>query len=239
MSYTLRGRLESRLAALLPVIVAACMLGAALHRWWPIELAALMAVVGVALDIQLYDRLLAYQPGWATSAARAARARAADGNRAPVGPRRCRCGRRWRCSAPAWLVAQALGHAGFPLLRVSYAEDGGELGRMGALAALAVAGTIVAAGVIAWAARPPTVHLVGRRAPGPARDHAPPDPRRPARRSRARRHRRPRERRHDPQRHRRRRRERDRRGRCPRCAARARDACPGRSSTGSMSVAPR
>ena len=34
MSYTLRGRLESRLAALLPVVVAACVLALAEHRWW-------------------------------------------------------------------------------------------------------------------------------------------------------------------------------------------------------------
>lgn len=158
MSYTLRGRIESRVAALLPVIVAASMLGAALHRWWPIELAALMAVVGVALDVQLYDRLLAYQPGWVTLplgllelALLMAIARL-SGLAVPLLPALALFG-------AAWLVAQALGHAGFPLLRVSYAEDGGELGRMGALAALAVAGTIVAAGVVAWAARPPTVHL--------------------------------------------------------------------------------
>src|SRR5512132_12249 len=51
MSYTLRGRLESRLtAALLPVLVAAT-LAAGLRDWWPLELAALMVGVGVALDV--------------------------------------------------------------------------------------------------------------------------------------------------------------------------------------------
>ena len=42
MSYTLRGRLESRLAALVPVVVAAGVLALAQHRWWPIEAVALM-----------------------------------------------------------------------------------------------------------------------------------------------------------------------------------------------------
>ena len=62
MSYTLRGRVESRLAALLPVLLAACALTGALHRWWPVELVALMAAVGVALDLQVWHRLLPYQP---------------------------------------------------------------------------------------------------------------------------------------------------------------------------------
>ena len=40
--------------------------------------------------------------------------------------------------AGRWLAAQLLGHAGFPLLRSRYAEDGGELGRLGRVAAVAV-----------------------------------------------------------------------------------------------------
>ena len=40
--------------------------------------------------------------------------------------------------AGGWLVAQLLGHAGFPLLRLGYAEDGGELGKLGAAAVVAV-----------------------------------------------------------------------------------------------------
>ena len=60
MSYTLKGRLESRLAALaLPVLAAA-----AVHQWWALELAGLMAAVGLALDL-VYHRPIAYQPGWA------------------------------------------------------------------------------------------------------------------------------------------------------------------------------
>ena len=65
MSYTLRGRLESRLAALLPVLVVACVLAGALRHWWPVELVALMAAVGLAFDVEVWHRLLPYQPAWA------------------------------------------------------------------------------------------------------------------------------------------------------------------------------
>ena len=51
MSYTLRGRFESRLAALVPVVAAACVLTAVIHRWWPVEAAGLMAGLGAVLDI--------------------------------------------------------------------------------------------------------------------------------------------------------------------------------------------
>ena len=66
MSYTLRGRVETRLAALLPVLLGACVLAGALHRWWPVELVALMAAVGLFLDLEVWHRLLPYQPAWAT-----------------------------------------------------------------------------------------------------------------------------------------------------------------------------
>ena len=69
-SYTLRGRIESRLAALLPVVAAACVLAAAEHRWWPVEAVGLMLGAGPALDLQAYDRLLRYQPGVGGAAAR-------------------------------------------------------------------------------------------------------------------------------------------------------------------------
>ena len=122
MSYTLRGRIESRLAALLPVVAAACVLAVAEHRWWPVEAAALMVGVGLALDLQAYHRLLPYQPGWAAlplgllelglvlGLMRAAAVAA------PI----------WQALAlfaGGWLLAQALGNAGFPLLRLGYAED--------------------------------------------------------------------------------------------------------------------
>ena len=51
MSYTLKGRIESRLASALPALVLAF----ALHRWWAIELVALMLAIGLALDL-VYDR---------------------------------------------------------------------------------------------------------------------------------------------------------------------------------------
>ena len=65
MSYTLRGRIETRLAAaVLPVLVAA-VLAPILHKWWPLELAGLMLGIGLVLDVTVYHRLLPYQPGWA------------------------------------------------------------------------------------------------------------------------------------------------------------------------------
>ena len=66
MSYTLRGRAETRLAALVPVLLGACVLAGALHRWWPVELVALMGAVGLFLDVEVWNRLLPYQPAWAT-----------------------------------------------------------------------------------------------------------------------------------------------------------------------------
>ena len=61
MSYTLRGRVETRVVALLLVLFAACVLAGALHRWWPVELVALMAGVGLFLDLEIWHRLLPYQ----------------------------------------------------------------------------------------------------------------------------------------------------------------------------------
>jgi hypothetical protein len=51
MSYTLTGRLESRLAALVVPVLAAAALAVALAAWWPLELAGLMAAAGLALDL--------------------------------------------------------------------------------------------------------------------------------------------------------------------------------------------
>ncbi|HEY4347392.1 MAG TPA: right-handed parallel beta-helix repeat-containing protein [Gaiellaceae bacterium] len=158
MSYTLRGRLESRLAALVPVAVAACLLAAMLHRWWPVEAVGLMAALGVALDAVVYDRLLSYQPGWASLPLGLLELGALIGLMhafaiaAPV----------WQAAslfAAGWLLAQILGHAGFPLLRLGYAEDGGELGRLGAVSAVAVAVVLAGAGATAYAQRAPVVHL--------------------------------------------------------------------------------
>jgi parallel beta-helix repeat protein len=165
VSYTLRGRIESRLAALLPVVAAACVLALAEHKWWPVEAAGLMLGVGLALDLQLY-RLLRYQPGWAAlplglvELGLLIALMHAAGVGAPL----------WQAVAlfaAGWLVAQLLGHAGFPLLRLGYAEDGGELGRFGSAAALSVGVVLAAAGATAYALRPPVVHLAAGVHQGP------------------------------------------------------------------------
>ncbi|HET7046422.1 MAG TPA: right-handed parallel beta-helix repeat-containing protein [Gaiellaceae bacterium] len=158
MSYTLRGRIDSRLAAALGPALAAAALALVLHRWWPVEVAGLMVGVGVALDLLLYDRVLDYQPGWAALPLGAlelgavmALAYALD-VRAPLAEAvGFFCG--------AWLLAQALGHAVYPLLRLSYGDDGGELGRPGASMAAVLAALFLAAGGVAFATRPPTVTL--------------------------------------------------------------------------------
>lgn len=158
MSYTLRGRVESRLAAMLPVVAAACVLAAAGHRWWPVEVAGLMIGVGLALDVQLYHPLLRYQPGWAALPLGALELGLvvlcvhAAGVRAPLGQAAA-------LFVAGWVLAQALGHAGFPLARLGYAEDGGELGRFGAAAAVSVVAVLAGAGATAYALRPPVVHL--------------------------------------------------------------------------------
>jgi hypothetical protein len=160
MSYTLRGRLESRLTAtLLPVVVAAA-LAAGLQEWWPLELAALMAAVGVALDISVYYPLLRYQPGWlalplgALELALVMALALAFDVRAPLEPAVA-------FFVGSWLWAQVLAHAGFPLLRPEYAEDGGELAGSGQAAAAAAVVVLALGGGVAWATRPPVVHLHG------------------------------------------------------------------------------
>ncbi len=166
MSYTLRGRLESRLAVLLPVVAAALVLAVGEHRWWPVEAVGLMLGAGLALDLQVYHRLLPYQPGWSALplgmlelVLLLALMRAA-GVRAPV----------WEALAlfaGGWLLAQVLGHAGFPLLRIGYAEEGGELGRVGAACAALVGVALASAGATAYALRPPVVHLAAGVHQGP------------------------------------------------------------------------
>ena len=158
MSYTLRGRIESRLAALLPVVAAACILAFAEHRWWPVEAAGLMVGVGLTLDLQAYHRLLRYQPGWAAlplgllELALVLGLMRAAGVAAPFGQALALFG-------GGWLLAQVLGHAGFPLLRLGYAEEGGELGRLGAASAVVLGVVLTAAGGTAYALLPPVVHL--------------------------------------------------------------------------------
>lgn len=157
MAYTLRGRLESRLAAALGPLLVACVLALVLQAWWPVQLVGLMLAVGLALDPVWY-RLVPYQPGWAAAPLGLVELGAVMG-----------LARLLEVKAPlagalaffvgAWLLAQALGHAVFPLARLSYGEDGGELGRVGpGLVATALV-VLAAAGGVAWATQPPVVHL--------------------------------------------------------------------------------
>ena len=158
MSYTLRGRVETRLAALLPVLLGACVLAAVLHRWWPVELVALMAAVGLVLDLEVCHRLLPYQPA---------------GRRVPLG--RVELGALmaivygFGLHAPllpalalfgaGWLAALVLAQAGLPLLRLGYAEDGGELGRVGSVAAVALVLAFGGSAATYVVRLPPVVHL--------------------------------------------------------------------------------
>jgi Right handed beta helix region len=165
MAYTLRGRFESRVAAALAPLVVACFVALLLRAWWPFELAALMLAVGVLLDV-VYHRLLPYQPGWAAVPLgllelgvimAAVRVLHVD---APLEPALA-------FFAGSWLVAQVLGHALFPLIRLSYGEDGGELGVAGPGVAATTLVVLAAAGGVAWATQPPVVHLAAGVHEGP------------------------------------------------------------------------
>ena len=172
MSYTLRGRIETRLAASLVPFAVAAVLSPVLHVWWPLELVGLMLGVGLGLDGLLYHRFLPYQAGWLAlplgllelgltmGAARLLELHA------PVWPAVA-------LFAGAWLVLQALAHAALPLLRISWPEDGGELGPAGRV--LLAALPVVLLGVVgtAWAVEPPTVRLAAGEHRGPlVLDHA-------------------------------------------------------------------
>ena len=117
-----------------------------------------MTAVGLAFDVAVWHRLLPYQPGWLA---------------VPMGlvelwtmmlfvrlvgieaPGRAGL---W-FFAGSWLVAQAVGQAVLPRLRLAYAEDGGELGRGGGVLAVAAPVALLAVLGVAWAAQPPTVRL--------------------------------------------------------------------------------
>jgi parallel beta-helix repeat protein len=165
MSYTLRGRLESRLAALVPVVIAAGVLALAQHRWWPVEAVALMLGVGLLLDLQVY-RWLRYQPGWAAVPFGLLELGALIGLMHVAGIT-APLGQAVALFAGGWVAAQLLGHAAFPLLRLGYAEDGGELGRAGLLSALGVGVALAGAGATAYAQLPPVVHLAAGVHQGP------------------------------------------------------------------------
>jgi parallel beta helix pectate lyase-like protein len=165
VSYTLRGRIESRLAALLPVVALACVLTAVLDRWWPVQAVALMAVVGLALDVQVYDRVR-YQPAWVALPIGALELGILLGLMRLLGVM-APLSQALALFAGGWLLAQLLGHAGFPLLRLGYAEDGGELGRVGLVSALAVGVALTGAAATAYAGLRPVVHLAAGVHQGP------------------------------------------------------------------------
>src|SRR5437762_9115748 len=158
VSYTLRGRVETRLGALLLVLLAACALAGALHRWWPVELVALMAAVGLFLDLEVWHRLLPYQPAWAAVPLGAVELGAlmaivyGFGLHAPLLPALALFG-------AGWLASVVLAQAGFPLLRLGYAEDGGELGRLGGVAAVAVVLALAGSAATYVVRLPPVVNL--------------------------------------------------------------------------------
>jgi nitrous oxidase accessory protein NosD len=158
VSYTLRGRLETRLAASFVPLAAACVIALVLESWWPVELAAIMIGTGLALDATIYHRLFSYQPGWLALPLGLLELGVlmaivfAVGIPAPLDFALL-------FFAGAWLLGQILVHAGFPVARLSYGEDGGELGNAGPAAAVAAVAVFAAAGGVAWATQPPTVHL--------------------------------------------------------------------------------
>jgi hypothetical protein len=166
MSFTLRGRLETRLAASLAPLVGACAVALALKAWWPVELAGIMVAVGLALDAAAYHRFLPYQPGWLALPLGALELGVVMGIVLAFGvnaPRSAAIA----FFVGSWLLGQVLVHAAFPLARLSYGEDGGELGTGGVSAAVAVVALLAAAGGIGWATQPPTVHLAAGIHQGP------------------------------------------------------------------------
>lgn len=172
MSYTLRGRVETRLAAsLLPIVAAACVT-LATHEWWPLQLTALMLGVGLALDTAVYHRFFPYQPGWLALLLGAAEFGVVLGLVRSLGVE-APAAAAYGFFAGAWLIAQIAVHAAFPVAVDSYGEDGGELGRVGAAAAAIVLAIGASAGGAAWAAEPPIVRLSAGVHEGPlVLDHA-------------------------------------------------------------------
>jgi hypothetical protein len=157
MSYTLRGRFESRLAGLAVPLAIASALAIVLRTWWPLELSAAMVAVLLGFDAA-YHVLFRYQPGWAALPLGLVELGTVVGIvfafdvQPPL----------WAALAlfaGGWLAAQLLGHALLPLWRLSYAEDGGELGSLGPVLAVAVALPFVIGATYWYANLPPVVHL--------------------------------------------------------------------------------
>jgi hypothetical protein len=172
MSYTLRGRFETRLAAAVLPFAVAVVLAPLLHVWWPLELTGVMVGIGLALDAAVYHRLLPYQPAWLAVPLGLLELGLTMGAArwlelgAPLRPA-------LGLFAGSWLVMQVLAHAGLPLLRLSWAEDGGELGGAGVMLAAAAPVVLLAVAGTAWAVQPPTVTLAAGVHRGPlVLDHA-------------------------------------------------------------------
>jgi Right handed beta helix region len=166
VSYTLSGRLQTRLAVTVAPFVIACVLAAVLREWWPVALVGLMTVVGLGFDVLVLHRLFPYQPAWIAlpvglaelwATMIAVRAFGIDVETAAA----------LALFAGSWLAAQIVGHAVLPVLRLTYGEDGGELGAGGT--ALAAAAPLALAGVlgVAWVAQPPVVRLAAGVHEGP------------------------------------------------------------------------
>jgi hypothetical protein len=171
VSFTLRGRFESRLAAALAPFLGALGLAAAVTEWWPLALAGVMVGVGVFFDL-LYDRWLDYQPGWLAAPLAVVELGVIMGVvyglgiPAPVDVAVA-------FFAGSWLLGQVLVHGLFPYTRLSYGEDGGELGRAGPAIAAVVLTSFAFLGGVALAMQPPTVRLSAGVHQGPlVLDHA-------------------------------------------------------------------
>ena len=171
MSFTLRGRIESRLAAALAPLLAALGLAAAITEWWPLALAGTMIGVGLAVELVL-DRRVDYQPGWVSLPLALAELAAIMGIvyaldiSAPLAVALA-------FFAGAWVLGLVLMHGVFPYLRLSYGEDGGELGRTGVAVAVLVLATLALFAGVALSMQPPTVHLSAGIHEGPlVLDHA-------------------------------------------------------------------
>jgi hypothetical protein len=117
-----------------------------------------MAAVGIAFDLEAWHRVLPYQPSWALIPIGAVELGAVMaivygfGLHAPLLPALALFG-------AGWLSSVVLAQAGFPLLRLGYVEDGGELGRVGGVAALAVVLAFAGSAATYVVRLPPVVHL--------------------------------------------------------------------------------
>ena len=117
-----------------------------------------MAAVGLFLDVEVWHRLLPYQPAWATVPLGVVELGVlmaivyGFGLHAPLVPALA-------LFAAGWLASFVLAQAGFPLLRLGYAEDGGELGRVGPALAAAVLLALIGSAATWYVRLPPVVTL--------------------------------------------------------------------------------